>query len=125
MCAAISHVRFTPESGHLDGVNRMTASYDVRRSFAPRPRRLVHGDARPGFAIQESFEVEAGKLIIRSLTNMRGECRECTGVARFQFGECLQITLCRGILVLFRPQRLEGTKGRLLAGSPEQSGDCW
>ena len=63
---------------------------------------LVHGDARPGFAIQQSLEVEAGKLIIRSLTNMRRECRDSAGIARFQFSKCLQITLQQGIFVLFR-----------------------
>ena len=62
--------------------------------------------------------MKAGKLIIRSLTNMRCKCRDCAGIARFQFGKCLQITLCRGIFVLFRPQRLEGTKG--FRSAPQQ-----
>jgi hypothetical protein len=96
----------------------MTALCHVRRSFAPQPRRLIHGDARAGFAIQESLEVKAGKLIIRSLTNMRCKCHECAGIARFQFGKCLQITLCRRIFVLFRPQRLEGPKS--FRSAPQQ-----
>src|SRR5450830_1883122 len=79
---------------------------------------LIHGDTRAGCAIQQSLEVKAGKLIISALTNMRCECRDCAGVARFQFGKCLQKTLCRGIFVLFRPQRLEGAEG--LRPAPQQ-----
>src|SRR5674476_527040 len=79
---------------------------------------LIHGDPRAGCAIQQPLEVKAGKLIISILTNMRCECRDCAGVARFQFGKGLQITLCRGIIALFRRQRFEGAQG--LRPAPQQ-----
>jgi len=71
---------------------------------------LVQDNPRAGCAIQQPLDVEAGKLILRLYTNMRCEYRDCTGVARFQFAKCLQITPRRGIFVLFRPQWLEGTQ---------------
>ena len=50
---------------------------------------LIQGDLRSGCAIQQPLEMEAGKLIIGVLANMRREGRHCAGVAGFQLGERL------------------------------------
>jgi hypothetical protein len=52
--------------------------------------------------IQQSPETKAGELIIGVFPNMR--CKGChrAGIARFQLGKGLEITLCRGICVLKR-----------------------
>ena len=85
------------QTGHGTGANlahRVGAGVSSRCAVQLlRPRGLVHDDARPDFAIQQPLEVEAGKLIIRSFTNMRGEGGDGAGIARFQFGKCLEITL--------------------------------
>jgi len=56
----------------------------------------VHRDPRPGCAIQEPLEVEAGKLIVSVLTDMRRERRHCAGIAGFQLGKCVQIAFRLG-----------------------------
>src|SRR5215467_6776115 len=122
MCVAKSDVCFTPnsdrESGHRQTVRSALPPKADMCGATAATARLVHDDARPDFAIQQPLEVEAGKLIIRSFTNMRGEGGDGAGIARFQFGKCLEITLCRSVFVLFRPQRLEGANG--FRAAPQQ-----
>jgi hypothetical protein len=48
---------------------------------------LVQDDPCSGRAIQKSLEVEAGKLIISVLANMRGEGSHCSSVTGFHFGK--------------------------------------
>ena len=108
---------------HCNKVGKIRQAADLPEGDNLQSRRvgatpLVHGDPRAGCTIQQPLEVEAGKLIISALTNMPGECRNCAGVACFQFGKCLQITLCRGIFVLVDPKGLEGAQG--LRPAPQQ-----
>ena len=55
--------------------------------------------------------MEARQLIAGVFAHMRRKGRDRTGVARFQLGKGLQITLGRGVLILLDPQRLEGAQG--------------
>jgi hypothetical protein len=89
-------------------LERLLAPNDSRRfTFIPH---LFHGDLCAGCAVQQSFQVKAGKLIIGIFADMPGEGRDCACVARFQFGECFEITLCRRKVVLFWRQGLESAK---------------
>ena len=48
---------------------------------------LVQGDPRPGRTIQQPLEMEAGKLIISVLANMRCEGRDGVRVGGFKLGK--------------------------------------
>ena len=71
---------------------------------------LVHNDPRAGRTVQQPLEVKAGKLIIGVLANMR--CKGChrAGIAGFQLGKRLQITLRRGIFVLLASKGLKSSQ---------------
>ena len=71
---------------------------------------LIHNDPRAGRAVQLPFEVEAGELIICVFPNMRCKSGHRAGIAGFQFGKRLEITLCRGIFVLLATQGLKSAQ---------------
>src|SRR5262245_23044425 len=91
-CAAHKLMSALPPIATANGHVCFTLKADMCGATAATAR-LIHGDARPDFAIQQPLEVEAGKLIIRSFTNMRCEGGDGAGIARFQLGKCLEITL--------------------------------
>ena len=78
--------------------------------FNPVTYGLVRNDLRARRTIQQSLEMKAGELIIDVFPNMR--CKGChrAGIARFQLGKGLEITLCRGICVLLGPKGFESTQ---------------
>ena len=83
---------------------------DLRPAHAPAPWPLVHNDLRARRTIQQSLEMKAGELIIGVFPNMRGKGCHRAGIARFQLGKGLEITLCRRICVLLGPKRFESTQ---------------
>jgi hypothetical protein len=83
---------------------------DLRPAHAPAPWPLVHNDLRARRTIQQSLEMKAGELIIGVFPNMRCKGGHRAGIARFQLGKGLEITLCRGICVLLGPEGFESTQ---------------
>ena len=72
--------------------------------------RLVHDDPCTCCTVQQPLEVKAGELVLSVLADMRRKGRHRTGIARFEFGKCLQIGCRIGILILLKPERLEGAQ---------------
>ena len=75
-----------------------------------RSSLLLHNDPRAGRTVQQPLEVKAGELIIGVFPNMRCKTRHRTGIAGFQFGKRLKITLCRGVFVLLASEGLKSAQ---------------
>ena len=71
---------------------------------------LIHNDPRAGRTVQQPLEVKAGELIISVFPNMGCKTGHRAGIAGFQFGKRLEITLCRGIFVLLATQGLKSAQ---------------
>jgi hypothetical protein len=71
---------------------------------------LVHNDPRAGRTVQQPLEVKAGELIVGVFPNMSRKGGHRTGIARFQLGKGLKITLCRGIFVLLASKGLKSAQ---------------
>ena len=71
---------------------------------------LVHNNPRTGRTIQQPLEVKAGELIICVFPNMGCKSRHGAGIAGFQFGKRLEITLSRGIFVVLATQGLKSAQ---------------
>src|SRR6478752_271532 len=67
-------------------------------------------EAPPGRTVQQPLEVKAGELIISGSPDMRCKGSHRAGIACFQFGKRLQITLRRGVVVLCIPKGFESTQ---------------
>ena len=96
----VVHVRFSPKATELSRGSEMTLRAKTSRGTEAGAAPSVHGDPCAGCTVQQPLEMEAGELIVGVFTNMRCKGRDRAGIARFQLGKRLQITLCRGILVL-------------------------
>ena len=83
-----------------------TSATAPQRSATP----LVHNDPRAGRTVQQPLEVKAGELIICVFPNMGCKSRHGTGIAGFQFGKRLEITLGRGIFVLLASKGLKSAQ---------------
>ena len=117
---SVVHRRWTkpPKQTVLSSALNLRADVSVDRvdsvvnPLSARRCALVHNNPRAGRTIQQPLEVKAGELIISVSPNMRCKGSHRAGIACFQFGKRLEITLRRGVFVLCIPKGFESAQSR-------------